>query len=290
MNQPADHVHKSGLAAAPMDHAVITVVERPLPLWERVWNRAAVRQGLVVVLLAIAWEISGRWSDDLLLFPSFSDTLKAFWTDLSNGVLPVCMLRSLHVLVLGYAVGTVCAVLLTAVTATSRLGSDLLLVLTTILGPLPAIALLPLAFLWFGMGEASLVFVLVCSVLRPLAFNTHSGFQEIPDTLRMAGRNYGLRPDQYMFLLLLPAAFPSILTGLRVGWAFAWRTLIAAELVFGVAAGSGGIGWYIYENHVQRETPRVFAGLLSVIVIGLLVEGCFRVVEGCTIRRWGMQR
>jgi len=95
---------------------------------------------------------------------------------------------------------------------------------------------------------------------------------------------------RYVGRILIPAAFPSILTGLKIGWAFAWRTLIAAELVFGVSSGSGGLGWFIYENKNQLEIPNVFAGLLTVIIIGLLVENIiFRTVEMRTVRRWGMQ-
>ena len=89
--------------------------------------------------------------------------------------------------------------------------------------------------------------------------------------------------------MLIPAAFPSILAGLKIGWAFAWRTLIAAELVFGVSSGSGGLGWYIYENKNQLNIPEVFAGLLSIILIGLLVENVvFRTIETLTITKWGM--
>ena len=91
-------------------------------------------------------------------------------------------------------------------------------------------------------------------------------------------------------LLLIPAAFPAILAGLKIGWAFAWRTLIAAELVFGVSSRSGGLGWFIFENRNQLETAYVFAGLTAVIIIGLLVESViFRNIEVRTVRKWGMQ-
>ena len=119
--------------------------------------------------------------------------------------------------------------------------------------PLPAIALLPLALLWFGLGAKSLVFVIIHSVLWAVALNTHSGFTSVSPTLRMAGQNCGLRGLSYVAFLLVPAAFPSILTGLKIGWAFAWRTLIAAELVFGVSSRSGGLGWFIFENRNQLE-------------------------------------
>ena len=93
-----------------------------------------------------------------------------------------------------------------------------------------------------------------------------------------------------MLFRSVPAAFPSILTGLKIGWAFAWRTLIAAELVFGTSSDSGGLGWFIYESKNTLDIPLVFAGLFTVILIGLLVESLvFRVIEERTIARWGMK-
>ncbi len=160
----------------------------------------------------------------------------------------------------------------------------------SLFNPLPAIALLPLALIWFGLGNGSLVFILIHSVLWPVALNTHSGFRAVSETLRMVGRNYDLKGLRYIRKILIPAAFPSILTGLKIGWAFAWRTLIAAELVFGVSSGSGGLGWFIFENRNQLETANVFAGLFTVILIGLFVENVvFATIERKTIRRWGMQ-
>jgi NitT/TauT family transport system permease protein len=106
----------------------------------------------------------------------------------------------------------------------------------------------------------------------------------------MVGQNYGLPKTAYIIRILIPGAFPSILTGAKVGWAFAWRTLIAAELVFGVSSGSGGLGWYIYEQKNQLLIPQVFAGLLTVTLFGLFVEHViFRSIENRTVRRWGMQ-
>ncbi len=157
--------------------------------------------------------------------------------------------------------------------------------------PLPAIALLPLAMLWFGLGTASLVFVLIHSVLWAVALSTHNGFMAVSEPLRMIGRNYGLTGIRYVAKILIPAAFPSILTGMKIGWAFAWRTLIGAELVFGASSGSGGLGWFIFEGSQNLETADVFAGLFTVIVIGLVVENViFRNVEMRTIIRWGMSR
>jgi NitT/TauT family transport system permease protein len=192
---------------------------------------------------------------------------------------------------IGYFAGLFLAALLTTVAVSTRIGSDVLSTLTAMFNPVPAIALLPLALIWFGLGIPSLVFVIVHSVLWAVALNTLTGFRSVPETLRMSGRNYGLRGIRYVGLILIPAAFPSILAGLKIGWAFAWRTLIAAELVFGVSSRSGGLGWYIFEARSELETDRVFAGLLAVILIGLIVEAViFRFIERRTVLRWGMQQ
>ncbi|WP_287814701.1 ABC transporter permease, partial [Pseudomonas sp.] len=198
---------------------------------------------------------------------------------------------SLTVLVKGYLIGIVLAFGLTTLAVSTQLGRDLLSTLTAMFNPLPAIALLPLSLLWFGLGDNSLIFVLVHSVLWALALNTYSGFLAVSETQRMAGRNYGLRGLRFVWYILIPAALPSILAGLKIGWAFAWRTLIAAELVFGASSGKGGLGWYIFQNRNELYTDKVFAGLAAVIIIGLLVENLlFNTFERLTIKKWGMQR
>jgi NitT/TauT family transport system permease protein len=263
---------------------------RPLGIIDRLANITLVRRIVVIAVLAALWEGFARYADNSLLFPTLTETLSAFWDAAARGPLIDRTLTSLGVLGMGYGVGLVAAAIFTTLAVSTRAGTDLLSTLTAMFNPLPAIALLPLALLWFGLGAKSLVFVIVHSVLWAVALNTHSGFTAVSPTLRMAGQNCGLRGLSYVLLLLVPAAFPSILTGLKIGWAFAWRTLIAAELVFGASSRSGGLGWFIFENRNSLETPSVFAGLLTVILIGLVVESViFRTIENMTVRRWGMQ-
>ncbi|MDB5405768.1 MAG: Binding-protein-dependent transport system inner rane component [Rhodospirillales bacterium] len=279
-----DFIHESVAAG---DAAV---VGRPLRLWERLYNLAWLRQVAIIVALAAAWQIYTSVLDNALLFPTLDATLEAFWQGIVRGGLLARAWASLSVLLVGYAIGIALAFLLAVAAMTSRIGNDLLDTLTSMFNPLPAIALLPLALIWFGLGASSLVFVLIHSVMWPVALNAHAGFRAVSTTLRMVGRNYGLRGLSLVLRILLPAAFPSILAGLKIGWAFAWRTLIAAEMVYGVASGGGGLGWYIYENKNMLETANVFAGLLMVIIIGLAVENLvFGIVERRTVRRWGMQ-
>jgi NitT/TauT family transport system permease protein len=290
MTLTASHPRKDFIRSVPRGATDTTVVQKPLSAWQRLGNIGFLRKALIVLVLAAIWEGYARWLDNELLFPTLGATLQAMWTATQNGTLPDRAWTSLSVLLTGYGIGVVLAFLFAVLAVTTRIGSDLLDTLTSMLNPLPAIALLPLALLWFGLGAQSLVFVLLHAVLWPVALNAHSGFRAVPPTLRMVGRNYGLTGINFVTRILLPAAFPSILAGLKIGWAFAWRTLIAAELVFGVSNGSGGLGWYIFENKNLIQIPEVFAGLLTVILIGLAVENLiFRTVERNTVHRWGMQ-
>jgi NitT/TauT family transport system permease protein len=261
------------------------------PLARRAWQQSWLRKTVILILLAAVWEAVARWQANDLLLPSFLQTAHAFIDGVASGELPARVRISLAVLLQGYVAGIIAAFALTALAASTRIGRDLLETLTAMFNPLPAIALLPLALLWFGLGRGSLLFVIVHAVLWPLALGAYAGFQSVPDTLRMAGRNYGLSGLRLVLHILVPAALPSILSGLKIGWAFAWRTLIAAELVFGTTGGQGGLGWYIFQNRNELYTDKVFAGLAAVIVIGLLVENVvFRPLETLTVRRWGMQR
>jgi len=266
------------------------IVQKPLTVFETLYNQGWLRKLFVLIVLAALWEFYARWLNNELLVPTFSATVQAMARGIASGLLILRALASIKVLLIGYATGVAVAAILTFVAVNTRIGTDFLETMTAMFNPLPAIALLPLAMIWFGLGVGSLVFVLVHSVLWAVALNTHAGFRGVSNTHRMVGQNYGLGGIRFAASILIPAAFPSILAGLKIGWAFAWRTLIAAELVFGATSGNGGLGWFIFEAKNQLEIPDVFAGLLTIILIGLFVENViFRLIEALTVQRWGMQ-
>jgi NitT/TauT family transport system permease protein len=274
----------------PMSQETFGIVQKPLTLFERLYNQNWLRKLFVLIVIAVCWEAYARWLDNELLVPTFNATVRALIDGIASGVILTRALLSIRVLLMGFATGVLIAAVLTFIAINTRIGNDFLETMTAMFNPLPAIALLPLALIWFGLGTGSLVFVLVHSVLWAVALNTHAGFRSVSTTHRMVGQNYGLRGISFVAKILIPAAFPSILAGLKIGWAFAWRTLIAAELVFGTTSGQGGLGWYIFEAKNQLNIPEVFAGLLSIILIGLFIENVvFRLIEARTIGRWGMQ-
>ena len=266
------------------------VVERPLGTVEKLLGNNAVRKTAILLVLGLVWEIYARFLNNDLLVPTLGATLIALYGSLVGGELITAIWYTLKLLLQGYVVGLLLAMVLTIIASATRVGADFLETLTAMFNPLPSIALLPLAMVWFGLGDLSIVFVLIHAVLWSVALNTYIGFRAVSQTWRMVGQNYGLSDLGLVLRILIPGAFPNILAGLKIGWAFSWRTVIAAELVFGSSSGRGGVGWYIYQNKNLLEIAHVFAGLLTVILFGFFVENVvFRTIERRTVVRWGMQ-
>jgi NitT/TauT family transport system permease protein len=272
-----------------VDTAPVAAIE-PIGWSGQLLASAGAKRAAVLIVLAGLWEGYAIFLDNSLVFPRLSETIVTMFELLLSGTLPERIVTSLEYLAIGYSTGIVLAAALTILAISSKFGTVFLETVTAMLNPLPAIALLPLALIWFGLGMGSIIFVIVHSVLWAVALSTLTGFRNVSQTLRMVGRNYELRGLSFVWRILVPAAFPSILAGLKIGWAFAWRTLIAAELVFGVSSGRGGLGWFIFENRNRLEIPAVFAGLLTIILIGLIVEYVvFGAIESRTVKKWGEQ-
>src|SRR5262249_51862406 len=141
------------------------VADKPRGVWERLYGSGAFRKVGLLVLLAAAWEVYARWLANPLLFPTFSDTVVALFSSIGSGELPRAAIYTIRMLLTGYAAGLALAAALTAFAAATRIGADLLETLTSMFNPLPSIALLPLALIWFGLGSGSVVFVLIHAVL-----------------------------------------------------------------------------------------------------------------------------
>ncbi|MHB8619737.1 MAG: ABC transporter permease [Chloroflexota bacterium] len=249
-----------------------------------------VRRLLVVVAIVVIWQgYVKAMRVSPLLFSAPSDVLGALVAGIGNGELLSATAQTLQTLIVGMLIGCVIAVVLSGVAVSSRVGDDVLATLSSMLNPLPAIAVLPLAMLWFGLTTNALIFVIAQAVVWPLAINISMGFRTVPRTITMVASTLGLHGFRMVTDILLPAALPHIITGLKTSWAFGWRTIVAAELVFGVAGGSGGLGWFINLSRYFLRIPDVFAGLVVIAIIGMAIEGLFSLVELRTVDRWGMR-
>ncbi len=257
---------------------------------EKLKINKSLNQGLFIVGILLSWELLARtgWFPPLL-FPRLTSVIKSLATEIGNGELLARLNFSLYLIGIGLGLAIITAVIAATLALVSPLISDWVQAIMAILHPLPGIAILPLIILWLGTGPKSIIAVIWFSSIWPLITNMHIGLRSVPTTQIEVGRNFGFKGIALIRKVLLPGAFPHILTGLRVAWARAWQASVAAEMVFGASGGEGGLGWFIYKKRFFMEIPSVFGGMIIIIVVGLIVERlCFECIEIRTIRRWGM--
>lgn len=247
------------------------------------------RAGLLVGLIAL-WQLYVSVSGvNPLLVASPLDVGEAIVSGFTEGPLAQATLTTLRILLTAMLIGMVIAAVMTTLATWTKIGEDVLVLLTSILNPLPSIAVLPLAILWFGLNTTALIVVIANAVIWPIAINVSMGFRTVNPTLLAVGRNIGLSGWKLVRDVLLPAALPHTISGLKTGWAFGWRTIIAAELVFGVAGGKGGLGFFINDARYFLRTPDIFAGLVTIALIGIALDFLFSWLEKRTVVKWGMK-
>jgi len=150
---------------------------------------------------------------------------------------------------------------------------------------LPSLCWLPLAILWFGLSENAILFVVVMGSLLSITISTETGLRNVPRIYSMAGRNLGAGPFQLYFHVLLPASLPHLLTGLKQGWAFAWRSLIAGEMIFVTL----GLGQLLMMGRDLDDINEVVAVMLLIVAIGFITDALFfRIIERSIQRKWGL--
>ena len=276
--------------AADLTATVPAEVERKLTVLELLWNDGFVRKTVIILFLAAAWEAYGTVLDNPLLFPTFHDTILTMFEKVRDGTIPMRAWASLKVLFMGYAAGIILAAIFTILAISTRIGTDFLETITAMFNPLAGDCA--------AAAGADLVRARQWQPrLRADPFGAVAGRAQHPFRLqeRVEHAAHGrpqLRPARPALRRAHsdPGGVRLDPDWLKIGWAFAWRTLIAAELVFGVSSGQGGLGWFIFENRNLLDIPAVFAGLLTVIVIGLIVENLiFRTIERNTVQKWGTQ-
>lgn len=246
------------------------------------------RTWLILALLAVWWLVTrAGWVEPHRL-PSPGAVLdelhRAFTDDRIDlvGAITSTFIR----LVQGWAIGVTLAVALGVSTAASPFLEDGIRPLMAGLQAVPTIAFLPLAILWFGFGERAVLAITIFGTFKPMVLATYSAVHQVSPTLRQAGRAMGAQGFFYQRTLILPAAVPALVTGLRLSWAFAWRSLMAAELIVG---GTPGLGQVLEEGRELNDIELVIGVIIIIALIGIVVEQLgFTRFERWVKRRWGL--
>src|SRR6266404_6575360 len=197
----------------------------------------------------------------------------------------IAIVVSMKRVLLGYVLSVVLGMILGLGVASNRFLEETMGGLLVSLQSLPSICWLPLAVLWFGLTEKAILFVVVMGSLLSVTIAMETGRHQIPKIYKMAGRNLGARRFRLFWHVLLPASLPYIVSGLKQGWAFAWRSLISGEMIF----VSLGLGQMLMMGRDLNDMSLVIAVMILIVAIGYIVDGLvFRTIERRLQQKWGL--
>lgn len=240
------------------------------------------------VTLVVAWAVVVRWQEvPLRVFPSPADVAGAFVGQVRSGALADHVWQSLGRVLVGGTLAVATSIPLGIAISTNRAVAGLFTPVLRFFAVLAGIAWIPLATLWFGYGFGAITFIIFNAVFFVVVYNTILGVRSIPTVLGDAARSLGAGRWQVLTEVLLPGALPNIVTGIRTGMGFAWRGLIAAEII----ATNAGLGYMVF---LARDFYRTEVIVLGMILIGAIWVAIDRLIlapiERRTIERWGLAR
>lgn len=237
------------------------------------------------VLIAI-WAVLARlkiWPP--YVFPTPKGVAESLWAGFADHSFWIAIAVSMKRMLLGYSLSVVLGMVLGLGVASNKFLEETLGGLLVSLQSLPSICWLPLAVLWFGLTEKAILFVVVMGSLLSVTIAMEAGRQQMPKIYGMAGRNLGAKGFKLFWYVLLPASLPFILSGLKQGWAFAWRSLISGEMIF----VSLGLGQLLMMGRDLNDMSQVIAVMMLIVAIGYIVDGLvFKTIERRLQHKWGL--
>jgi sulfonate transport system permease protein len=259
------------------------------PRWRRI-ARAVLPPIVALVLLVAIWQVlwaAAFWPEfqlpaPLAVWSRFEDLVQ-------SGQIVNVLWTSIHRAVLGFLAGVVIATPLGLLVAKVRVVRAAIGPLLSGLQSLPSVAWVPAAILWFGLNDASIYFVVLLGSVPSIANGLVAGIDQIPPILPRVGQTLGAGRLASARHILLPAALPGYLAGLKQGWAFSWRSLMAAELIAQSPDLGLGLGAYLNQGSSFNDMPMVLAAIFLILLVGIGIELLvFRPIERAVLRARGL--
>ena len=253
---------------------------------------------LFIVGVMILWEVAARANlfgeRSRLVFPTIEEIGRAFVGNFRTGYAGnsfwIYIGNSMKLLLIGLLAGVALAFLFSGLSMLSDVFYNIYNLVVSIFDLLPGVALLPVVIVIFGVTPGVIVFLVVHAVIWPMSRNVLDGFMSVQQIYVESGKNMGLSGVSLLCGVYIPAATSYIISGLRVGWARAWRGLLSAEMIFGLA-NCPGIGLYINQMRTNMKNAEMYATLIVIIVIGVIVQyGILSPIEKYTVKTWGMSK
>ena len=245
--------------------------------------------GLVPYAVAVvAWQaLSSLNVWPRVLFPSPLEVAQAFVADIGSGALLVNLWVSLKSLLLGFVAGSAIAIPLGYLMGLNRRSRDFFDPLVNLLQAIPGLAWIPFAILWFGLGQGAVTFIIVMSVFFPVLHNLLTGIRMVQPVLIEAVQTLGAKRPAVIAHVIFPATLPNLMTGIRLGIAFGFRSLVGGEMI----ASTDGLGYAIFNAQQYFQSARIVVGMLAIGITWLLMDRLIlRPIELRTTMRWGLVR
>jgi len=245
-------------------------------------HRIAFYVGIIVVWQIIS--MAGVWPDNI--FPTPYEVAEDLAYSAADGSLFYGIATSMWRLSIGLAIaiggGVVLGIFMARVEVINQTVGSLVLGLQSI----PSIAWVPLAILWFGLTDGGIIFVTAIGAIFAVTINTYTGVKNIDPHYIEAARNMGAKGSQLITAVLIPAAFPYMISGFKQGWAFAWRGVIGAELLFSFL----GLGFLLNAGRSLNDVSQVISIMIVIMIIGLVIDSVvFKKLENKVMSRWGLR-
>jgi ABC-type nitrate/sulfonate/bicarbonate transport system permease component len=230
---------------------------------------------LLILAILAAWELAAAGPAQSPSFPRMSTVMESWYKVLANGDLPTAVLQTLQRMLIGYAAAAVVGVIVGLLMGKFRFVNNLLEPLIELLRPIPSPAYVPIAILFLGIGSSMKVVLIFVATLFPIIINTYAGVTGVNAALIDTGRTFGLSQMKSIRQIVIPAAAPLIFAGLRISLAISLILAVISEMV----AGNDGAGYFILYNQQSFRIPEMYAGILSLGVVGYLLNRVFLAVE-----------
>ena len=256
--------------------------ERARHGWAAIWPKLA-----AIALVWLVWELIHLTGWKKFVLPGPGVTLTNLWDQAKTGLLwhatGDTVLRALTGYAVALVIGTVVGLLVARVPPLRAAVGSLITGMQT----LPSAAWIPFAIILFGLTNASIVFIIVMAAAPAIANAVISGVDYIPPLLLKSGKVIGLRGLSLTWHLIVPAALPTFVAGLKQAWSFTWHALLTAELLV-LVAGEPSIGQLFAADQDQTDMPSTIAVMIVILILGILVDAAFGVANGVIRKRWGL--
>jgi NitT/TauT family transport system permease protein len=236
----------------------------------------------------VIWEVTSRFSSlPDFMFPSLTQVLKTLFTGIVNGQITIAIVKSMSRLLIGFSIAILIGLTLGYLIWRFKLVEDTIGFLVTALQSIPSIVWFPLAIIWFGLNDLSILFIVTIGATWTMTISATSGFKNVPTLYQRVAKTLGSNGLHFLRTVILPASVPQIISGLRIAWAFSWRALMAGELL----GSGGGLGHLLETGRSLGQMDLVISVMIIIGIIGTIMDNfVFLRLEKSVQVKWGISQ